>query len=374
MNILFWTPLFRPDIGGIEIASAELLEGLSAKDCKFIVLTSYGRSKEKEETFFKKIPVYRFPMIQAFGRRDIRLLKKMEDKINAVLKKFKPDLAHVNFGGPAPVGYFYLKTRSIHPTPTLFTLHNSVRGMNCTQDSVLGRLFRTSDWITACSQAMLDDAREMMPEISTKSSPVTYGLKMPEIKPSPLDFTHPYILCLGRLVVEKGFDLALEALNHIKDRFPTVRMTIAGNGPALSELKEKARALGLSSRVKFKEEIQHEEVAKLINTATLMIVPSRWREAFGLVALEAAQMGRPVVASKTGGLEEAVVHQKTGILVDKNDGESLAEAVIYLLDRPKEASEMGAAARQRARTKFSMKRYVDRYYHLYRRVRRGHEN
>jgi glycogen(starch) synthase len=105
-----------------------------------------------------------------------------------------------------------------------------------------------------------------------------------------------------------------------------------------------------------------------MNSATLALVPSRWREAFGLVALQAMQMARPVVASDMGGLPEVVAHGETGLVVPKEDPAAVAQAVVQLLENRRLAEEMGAAGRRRAEKLFSFDRYVQEYESLYRKL------
>ena len=113
--------------------------------------------------------------------------------------------------------------------------------------------------------------------------------------------------------------------------------------------------------------IAAEEVPPLINNATLVVMPSRM-ESFGFVAVEAALMARPVVATKVGGLPEIVVHSKTGLLVTNENGQELCEAISYLLDNPQMAEQMGQAARCRAMEKFSLRKCVDAYDSLYQKL------
>jgi glycogen(starch) synthase len=106
----------------------------------------------------------------------------------------------------------------------------------------------------------------------------------------------------------------------------------------------------------------------VINTATLMIVPSRYREPFALVAVEAAQMARPVVATRTGGLEETVAHGESGLLVEHESPGALADAIAFLFDHPVAAARLGSAGRRRAAELFGLERCVDAYERLYRRL------
>jgi glycogen(starch) synthase len=125
--------------------------------------------------------------------------------------------------------------------------------------------------------------------------------------------------------------------------------------------------LGLMHSVEFVGWVPPEKVPALLNTATLVIMPSH-REGLPSVALEAALMARPVVAARVGGLPEIVLHQKTGLLVDDEDHEALTEAMLLLLNHPRTATAFGDAARRRVQEVFSFERYVDAYDNLYQKI------
>jgi len=99
-------------------------------------------------------------------------------------------------------------------------------------------------------------------------------------------------------------------------------------------------------------------------------MPSR-AESLPMVALQAAQMARPIVGTRVGGLPEVVIDQETGFLVDKENPEALANAIAFLLDHPKRATRMGQAARDRVQRDFSWERHVDAYDQLYKKLIRA---
>src|SRR5262249_26205653 len=156
---------------------------------------------------------------------------------------------------------------------------------------------------------------------------------------------------------EKGFDIALTAFASLVRRFPRAHLIIAGDGEERSKLEHQIRRLGLATRVELTGAIAPDEVPALLNTVTAVLIPSR-QEPFGLVALEAALMARPVVATRVGGLPEVVRHEQTGLLVKPEDPGALAAALAHLLDHPDTASRMGQAARRRAQEVFSLERCV----------------
>jgi glycogen(starch) synthase len=99
-------------------------------------------------------------------------------------------------------------------------------------------------------------------------------------------------------------------------------------------------------------------------------MPSR-REGLGVVAVQAALMACPIVASRVGGLPEVVVHEETGLLVERDDPRGLAEAIAFLLDHPDVAERFGRAGRERTRDLFACERCVDAYDTLYTSVAGG---
>lgn len=174
-------------------------------------------------------------------------------------------------------------------------------------------------------------------------------------------------MCLGRLAHQKGFDLALSALAAINGRFPDIRMIIAGGGPDRPQLERQAAELGLKDVVEFIGWVAPDKVPGLINTATIVLMPSRW-EGLPSVALQASMMARPVVATPVGGLSEVIIHLETGLMVAPEDPAGLAKAIAFLLDHPELAVAMGHAGRRRVQHVFSWQRCVDAYDALYRKL------
>jgi glycogen(starch) synthase len=144
------------------------------------------------------------------------------------------------------------------------------------------------------------------------------------------------VLCAGRLVYEKGWQVALDALDRVlratAPAAPPVRMVIAGSGPHEAELHAQAERLGLGEHVRFLGWTDDATLPVLYRAADVCLVPSLY-EPFGLVALEAMRGGSAVVAAATGGLRE-VVPDGTGVRVPPDDVRALAAALRRLLDDP----------------------------------------
>jgi glycosyltransferase involved in cell wall biosynthesis len=144
-------------------------------------------------------------------------------------------------------------------------------------------------------------------------------------------------------------------------------LTIAGEGEDRAKLEADIARLGLGSRVRLVGPIAHDRAHDFLARADIVVMPSRI-EPFGIVALEAAQAGRPIVASAVDGLVEVVAHGVTGLLVPPDDPAALAEAIAALMDDTARARAMGLAARRRAAALFDWSRYVDAHEALFDRI------
>jgi glycogen synthase len=364
MRILFWSETFWPRIGGVENLAARLLPALQSRGHEFAVIT-WDNVEDADQILYQEIPVYRFPFFSGRHRDSLGSMIENRREIALLKQQFAPDLVHINSYGRSVL--FHLNTISAHPASVLVTLHQALPDEPVANDSLLGHVLRTADWVTTCSSAVLTHARRLMPEVIPCSSVILNGLEPPPFDPPPIPFDLPRILCLGRLVPEKGFDLALAAFERVFRRFPSARLVVAGEGRQAGKLKQQTVELGLTDCVEFIGAVPPEKVADLIAQSTLVLIPSRLEE-FGLVAIEAGAMARPVVATRVGGLPEVIVHEETGLLVNQESSPALADAISLLLDHTEVAVQMGEAGRRRVEEVFSWERCVDAYDTVYRKL------
>ncbi|MDT5062883.1 MAG: hypothetical protein QOH63_3342 [Acidobacteriota bacterium] len=123
---------------------------------------------------------------------------------------------------------------------------------------------------------------------------------MPEIT------RHKQLVFLGRLVSDKGADLLLDALAQLKQQGLRPQLTIIGSGPEENKLRQQAKDSGVDSQIEFAGLKTGGELARLLNEHQIMVVPSRWKEPFGIIALEGIACGCVVVGSEGGGLKDAI--------------------------------------------------------------------
>jgi D-inositol-3-phosphate glycosyltransferase len=165
--------------------------------------------------------------------------------------------------------------------------------------------------------------------------------------------TAPLLLFVGRLQALKGPEVAVRTLAHVRRIHPDAVLVIVGGPSGAGGHDEVARlhrlvdSLGLRDAVHFVDPQPHHLLASYYRAADVVLVPSR-SESFGLVALEAAACGAPVVASAVGGLTTLVDHGRTGFLVDERDPAAFAAPVIDILDDPFLADRLSIEAATQA--------------------------
>jgi glycosyltransferase involved in cell wall biosynthesis len=170
-------------------------------------------------------------------------------------------------------------------------------------------------------------------------------------------------LALAALVRRKGLDVLLEALARAPLRDAPLTLWIAGDGPERSDLEARAAAQGVAPRVRFLG--RRDDKADLLAACDLLVLPSR-REGLGVAALEAMACGRAVLASRVGGLADAVVHERTGLLVPPEDPDALAVALARLTRDAALRARLGAAGPGRIAEGFAAAQMCDAYARLYR--------
>ncbi len=165
----------------------------------------------------------------------------------------------------------------------------------------------------------------------------------------------PLLLCFGRLEHEKGVQDLIAALPRIRRSHPGTRLLIAGTGTAVDFLTRCARAHRVRRSVEMLGHLTDDELATLLATVDALVVPSRY-EPFGIVALEGAAAGAPLVASTAGGLAELVRDGETGLSFAPGDVAGLAAAVCEVLADPAAAVVRATAARARLAAEFDWQR------------------
>jgi len=178
------------------------------------------------------------------------------------------------------------------------------------------------------------------------------------------------ILTVSRLVERKGHDLVLSAMPKIIKEIPNVHYLILGDGPNKTRLIKMTEEMGLGNYVTFLGFIPDSEVPQYYAICDVLVMISREIkekgnvEGFGIVYLEANAMKKPVVAGKSGGVEDAVEDGVNGLLVDPEDVDQIGRAIIRILEDDELRNKLGEKAYQRVKEKFDWKNRRDDFQFL----------
>jgi glycosyltransferase involved in cell wall biosynthesis len=244
------------------------------------------------------------------------------------------------------------------------------------------------DVIVGCSEYVTRCAQERFPQLADRMTAIPNATVVGDsASPVPESKT---IVFVGRISPEKGVHVLASAFRIVHERVPDARLVLVGpRSPAPREFVDPFRddplfdevdhvwgarrytdfvieALGDAvDATEFTGGVTHDATGALIESATVLAMPSVWDEPFGMPVIEAMARGRPVVATRGGAFPEVVDDGVTGRLVDKGDVDRLADALVELLSDRVAAQRMGEGGHRRARQRFSWDRYVEDWDELY---------
>jgi glycosyltransferase involved in cell wall biosynthesis len=253
------------------------------------------------------------------------------------------------------------KLRSILGKPLVYNVHLPQAFISYQCLEKIGLL--NSDLVLVNSSAVREELKGYKVPIR-RMEIVPNGVDLETFQPGsewPAD--DGYVLFVGRLVAQKGVTFLLEALSVVLERLPDTRLIVVGDGELELLLKRITRYLGVPHRVTFLDWTTGPDLVALYQRSQFVVVPSYY-EPFGIVALEAMACGRPVIASRIGGLSEIVNDGVNGLLVEVGNHLQLAQRMVSLIEDRERREAMGRAARKRA-AEFSWERAAGQTLALY---------
>lgn len=189
---------------------------------------------------------------------------------------------------------------------------------------------------------------------------------------APTTLPKKYIYSLSRIDSNKGLDLLLNAFALIKDEIPDVDLVIGGGSPNPSPREKEVFDMmhriidekKLKDRIMFIGYVDDDKMAQYYQQSELFVLPSLF-EPFGMTTQEAMACGKPVVASKFGGIRNAITHEKDGILVDAANAREFADALINILKNPELKKRFGLAANELIQREYSWEAIADKFLDFY---------
>jgi glycogen(starch) synthase len=322
-----------------------------------------------EFTFGKDMMAWTLAMGHAMVRTGLSLKKKRSGR------PWRPDVVHAH---DWLVAHPAVALSEFYDVPMVSTIHATEAGrhsgwvsgsLSRQVHAVESWLVRESDSLITCSASMRDEITELFGPGLAEVTVIRNGIDaarwpFAERRHHGVAGGPPELLFVGRLEYEKGVHDAIAALPRIRRAHPGTTLTIAGDGTQQDWLVEQARKHRVLKATRFVGRLDHAELLAALHRADAAVLPSHY-EPFGLVALEAAAAGTPLVTSNIGGLGEAVINGETGMSCPPRDVARLAEAVGAVLDDPAAAQRRARAARERLTSDFDWHTVADETAQVY---------
>lgn len=330
---------------------------------------------------FGDVEVLPRPRIHFLARFHKKYLARMEpvfyrgeyDQLDGVLARRHADLLHVYFGH---TGVHLLPFIRNWPKPSVVSFHGMdimLRDGEPGYNDRLRELLRTLPMVMARSESLagrlaaLGCPREKI-RLNRTGIPME-GLAA--VRRTPPAGGAWRLIQASRLIEKKGLHVALEAFAAFRKKYPASRLTLAGDGPLRKALGETAEKLDVAAAVDFPGFLGQKELASLYYASHIFLHPSQTtpggdQEGVPNSMLEAMATGLPVVATRHGGIPEAVTSGEDGLLVAERDAQGVADALFQLADNAPFYEALSSRAAESVREKFEQSRSIARLEDCYR--------
>jgi phosphatidylinositol alpha-1,6-mannosyltransferase len=355
-RVLVVTNDFPPRVGGVQQYLWNLVRTFPA-DRVAVLAPNWPNWREHDGA--QPFPVHRWPATFLWPTRDLAL------RVRALVAERGADVVLFGHGFPLPMLAPDLRERRV---PSVILTHGAEVWLarSPVLSSAMRRGFAAAREVTAVSNYTARALRRLVP------NEVAFSILPPAVDPerfSPSADGSPVrsryglhdekvILCVSRLVPRKGQDVLIGAMSLVRELVPDAALLIVGDGPDRGRLEGSAREAPPGS-VLFAGQVPDADLPAHYASCDLFAMPcrSRWGglevEGFGIVFLEAAAASKAAVCGRSGGAEEAVADQVTGLLVEGSEPKAVALAVSRLLRDPDLMGRMGTAGRRRVEDGFT---------------------
>ena len=367
MRILILNSEYPPIGGGAGNASAHIVAQLDRMGHTISIVTSrFGSLPHREEQ--DGATIYRIPGIRQRQDRSTPLEQVMFILSASLwtmrlIPRFQPQAVLAFFGVPSGAAAWLIK--KLYNIPYIVSLRGGdVPGFRPYDFRLYHKLaapFLRVIWKNAAAVVANSNGLRQLAQAFDTSFEIPVipnGIDLDSYKTAIRDWAFPRLFSAGRIVHQKGLDIAMHALGGLKELH--WEWQIAGDGPQMPALQSLARQLGIGDRVRFLGWQSREGLMKCYQQANTFLFPSR-HEGMPNAMLEAMASGLPVVASCIAGNEELVDDGITGYLVPAEDVDSLQTALKKLLSDPALREQMGRASRQYVEANYSWETTARQY-------------
>lgn len=353
-RVLLVTNDFPPKVGGIQVVQEELCARLDSA-----LLSVIAADHEGAVAFDATLPYE----VQRVPARTLLPTRGLAARVAQACERVKPDV--VVFGSALPLGLLRgtVTGRGIPYVVMVYGADVSVPARLPGTRAALKAVLAGAAGVVALGPFVAAEVRRACRGLRGPILQVLPGVDTERFVPGPaaeargrlgLDRDRPTITSVSRLVPRKGMHLLVDAAARMRRRFPDLQVAIGGSGREYRTLARRVQRRGLGSTVVLLGRVDDADLADLYRAGDVctMLCHDRWAgleaEGFGIVFVEAAACGRPVVAGRSGGAGDAVADGINGLVVDATDAAAVDAALGAYLSDPGMAHEHGAAGRDRA--------------------------
>ena len=364
-------PYYPPKVGGVENYVARVAHAVADDPTlRAVVLTTNTAGRRTSVGDDCGVPVVRLGTWARLSNTPVSPLWPFQ--LRRWLRRFDVDL--VNAHAPVPgLGDLAIAVAGRRPTVLTYHAGSMVKGSKGSRNAdrliaayerhALPRVFSRARALVAVSPVSLAFGRAGAVQI-------TPGVDINRFTPGASASTRPrtlvYVGRMDRSSAWKGVDVLLRAFASLAD-LPDARLRLVGGGDAVPDHAALAEQLGIAARVVFTGELTGDALVAELQTAAVLVLPSRTEaESFGMALAEAMACGTPVVGSDVGGIPHVITHDVTGLLVPPDDADALSGACRRLLQDADLADRLGAAGHKEAVECYAWPALTDRYLRLFR--------
>jgi len=373
MRIALFTDYYPPHVdGGVERVVCQLAQGYARRGHDVRVFTLNTREAPEFEAPMPNLRVYRAPATELSGLLKLQscVSTKLYGIANDSLQAFPADVVH------AHTTFFYSSLVAAalsrrHDVPMVTTLHVGSLGemplrtrfMAGVYERTLGSLIMAqSKSVIAVSHAVADHA-ERIGVNPNKLTVIANGVDVDEYAPAFYKGADRLrIVCVGRLIANKGPQHLLEAVPALCDVVPDAEVVFVGDGPMLETLQARAAELGLDDNVTFLG--SRDDVPDILRDSDIFVRPSL-TEGMPLAVLEAMACGLPVIATAVGGTGEVIRHLHNGMLIAPCDHSGLVKSLTDLATDERLRRRLGVNARLSVERDYSWERVIEANLDIY---------
>ena len=377
MNIAIFASAFYPHVGGVEELVRQLAHAYRAAGHTAIVVTNQWPPTLSAHEEYEGIPIYRLPMRLPEGNWKQRIKYSLTQsgtvrQMLTILRHHAIDLLHVQC--VSVNGYYALLAKQALSLPLVVTAQGErtidagkIYERSWYINQVLRHLLTQAGAITACSRDTLADIETFYRQpFGSRGSVVYNGIRLEDFAAGvPYAHKRPYVLGIGRLVPQKGFDILIDAFAQSPPE--THDLLLAGEGRERDALQAQIEKYNLQSRIFLMGRADRPKAVAFFKGCDFFVLPSR-QEPFGIVNLEAMAAGKAIIASRIGGVPEIVQDEENGLLVPAEDAAALAQALNRLASDPQMRQRLAQNGQSRI-AKFTWAAIANHYLAIYQAIR-----